>query len=243
MHYIRLHALHAITWFTHCYMAGWASSDPPQMSPHHPVTVQPPPPWVCWVHGRVAPRRHFVWQGGLTVRGGNKRQIQSWTFSKHVLAHNGEKAGEDHLSRRTSHCWPHEAWGRGPEDNIPRHPVTWFPFTECVRPQLSRRAFAGHQYLEYEPQKCPRNPGARGFGRVNSGTWFEAAQLRANQLSAAAGGRGTKCAVAGLVWVSDASFGGKNTTWHGVYGAYKARNRSGCTSRKHVITCKTCKAM
>jgi hypothetical protein len=51
---------------------------------------------------------------------------------------------------------------------------------------------------------------------AHNGTWFEAAQLQANQLSAAVGGRGTKCAVAGLVWVSDASFGGKNTTWHGV---------------------------
>lgn len=130
-----------------------------------------------------------------------------------------------------------------PEDGDQKIIFHYIPFTECVRRQLSRRAFAGHQYLEYEPQKCPRNPGARGFGRVNSGTWFEAAQLRANQLSAAVGGRGTKCAVAGLVWVSDASFGGKNTTWHGVYGAYKARNRSGCTSRKHVMTCKTCKAM
>jgi len=65
-------------------------------------------------------------------------------------------------------------------------------------------------------QKCPRNPDACGYGRVNSGTWFEAAQLRANQL-AAAGGHVEKCAVAGLVWVSDASFGGKNTSWHGVY--------------------------
>ena len=60
------------------------------------------------------------------------------------------------------------------------------------------------------------NPDARGYGRVNSGTWFEAAQLRANSL-AAAGGHGGKCAVAGLVWVSDASFGGVSTTWHGVY--------------------------
>ena len=63
------------------------------------------------------------------------------------------------------------------------------------------------------------NPDARGYGRVNSGTWFEAAQLRANSL-AAAGGHGWKCAVAGLVWVSDASFGGVSTTWHGVYGTW-----------------------
>jgi hypothetical protein len=29
-------------------------------------------------------------------------------------------------------------------------------------------AFAGHQYLEYEQQRCLRNPGARGYGRENS---------------------------------------------------------------------------
>ena len=78
---------------------------------------------------------------------------------------------------------------------------------------------------------------------MNSGTWFEAAQLRAKQLAAAAGGRGTKCAVAGLVWVSDASFGGKNTSWHGVYGAYKACKLSGCSSRVHVISCNACNGM
>ena len=86
------------------------------------------------------------------------------------------------------------------------------------------------------PNPGPRGiPGARGFGRVNSGSWFEAAQYRANQLVAATGGLGTKCAVAGLVWVSDASFGGKNTPWHGVCGAYKAYNLSGCSSGKRVI--------
>jgi hypothetical protein len=58
--------------------------------------------------------------------------------------------------------------------------------------------------LEHEPQKCLRNPGASGFGRVNLETWFEAAQYRANQLEAAAGGREFKCAVAGMVWFSNA---------------------------------------
>ena len=122
-----------------------------------------------------------------------------------------------------------------PEDGDQKIIFHYIPFTECVRRQLSRRAFAGHQYLEYEPQRCPRNPGARGFGRVNSGSWFEAAQYRANQLAAATGGRGTKCAVAGLVWVSDASFGGKNTQWHCIYGAYKAHNLSGCSRGMSVI--------
>jgi len=127
-----------------------------------------------------------------------------------------------------------------PEDGDQRILFHYIPFTECVRRQLSRRAFAGHQYFEYEPQKCPRNPGVRGFGRVNSGTWFEGAQLRANQL---AGGRGTKCAVAGLVWVSDASFGGKNMPWHGVYGTFKAHNLSESRSKTHVMLCNACKTM
>jgi len=38
---------------------------------------------------------------------------------------------------------------------------------------------------------------------------------------AAAGGHGEKCAVAGLVWVSNGSFGGKNTSYHEVYGMWK----------------------
>jgi len=36
---------------------------------------------------------------------------------------------------------------------------------------------------------------------------------------AAEAGHYNKCAVAGLVWVSDASFGGRNMPLHGVYGA------------------------
>ena len=104
-----------------------------------------------------------------------------------------------------------------PEDGNQQIIFHYIPFTECVRRQLSRRAFAGHQYFEYEEKECPRNPGARGYGRVNSGTWFEAAQMWANRLAAEAG-HDSKCAVAGLVWVSDASFGGKSMLWHGVYG-------------------------
>ena len=80
-----------------------------------------------------------------------------------------------------------------------------------------------------------RRGAAHTPGRVNSGSWFEAAQYRANQLAAATGGRGTKCAVAGLVWVSNASFGDKNTPWHSVYGASKAHNLSGCSRGMRVI--------
>ena len=99
----------------------------------------------------------------------------------------------------------------------------------------------------HEPQECPRNPGARGFGRLNSGTWFEAAQLQANRLAAAAGGRAlaTKCAVAGLGRVSDTSFGGKKLPWHGVYGAQKTHKPCRILPRMHVIACNhvsTCKA-
>jgi hypothetical protein len=50
---------------------------------------------------------------------------------------------------------------------------------------------------------------------MNSRNWFKAAQLWSNKLAAAVAGRGTKCDVAGLVWVSDASFGGffKSKFW------------------------------
>jgi hypothetical protein len=57
------------------------------------------------------------------------------------------------------------------------HDITLHPLHQMC---LSRRAFAGHQYLEYEQQRCPRNPGASVYGLVNSGTCFEAAQYRAN---------------------------------------------------------------
>ena len=77
--------------------------------------------------------------------------------------------------------------------------------------------------------EVPRNPGASGFCRVNYGTCFEAAQLRANRLAAAAEGSVTKYAVAGLVWVSNVSFGGKNLPSYSVYGANK--------THKHVKYC------
>ena len=87
-----------------------------------------------------------------------------------------------------------------------------------------------------------RPPSNSAFVRVNSGTWFDAAQLLANRL-AAFEGRATKCAVAGLVCVSDASFGGKNLPWHGVYGAYKTCKPCRILQRMHVIACNACNYM
>ena len=218
-------------------MAGGASSDPP----HHPVQPPPPPP------APAPPTDPSLSIGKLcaALHAGPDvyhKAVAAWRakFPISVLP----DPGKDFVICEGSSGHASDQRMRGPA-NFSRSFAEFMAGWLCTDISYDKgdRLFAGHQYLEYEPQKCPRNPGARGFGRVNSGTWFEAAQLRANQLSAAVGGRGTKCAVAGLVWVSDASFGGKNTTWHGVYGAYKARNRSGCTSRKHVMTCKTCKAM
>ena len=34
----------------------------------------------------------------------------------------------------------------------------YIPFTECVKHQLSRLAFAGHHYLDYEPQNVTEVP-------------------------------------------------------------------------------------
>ena len=74
---------------------------------------------------------------------------------------------------------------------------------------------------------------ARGIQvRVDSACWnlepglrqLSSSQLRANLLAAAAGGRATKCAVAGLVWVYNASFGGKNLPCN-VCTAYTVRKR------------------
>ena len=52
--------------------------------------------------------------------------------------------------------------------------------------------------------------------------------------------RGTKCAVAVLVWVCDASFGGKMTQWHSVYGQDTVHNLSLGSSEMHVIWCNAC---
>ena len=43
-----------------------------------------------------------------------------------------------------------------PEDGDQKIIFHYILFTECVKHQLSRRAFAEHQYLEYEPQKESR---------------------------------------------------------------------------------------
>ena len=59
--------------------------------------------------------------------------------------------------------------------------IHYIPFTECVKHQLSRQVFTGYQYLKYEPQKCPRTPGASGFGGVNSETWFEGSSVAGQQ--------------------------------------------------------------
>ena len=82
---------------------------------------------------------------------------------------------------------------------------------------LSNKMLAGHIYTKYEVQMSPRNPANRGMGRANSGTWFQAAQIRAQRLVLKAG-KGCDVRVAGLLTASDATYGLKNMPWHGMYG-------------------------
>ena len=134
-----------------------------------------------------------------------------WSYTHHICsAKAGSGLQQNLLLAHHTHLCILSPWDPSkPADGDQKIILHYVPFTQCVKRQLSRRAFAQlcRAHLEYEPQKCPRNPGAFGFCKVNSGTWFEAALFRANQLAAAARGHAAKCAVAGLVWVS-AGMGG-----------------------------------
>jgi hypothetical protein len=61
--------------------------------------------------------------------------------------------------------------------------------------------------------------GVRAIGRANSGTTFQAAQIRAKHLAQGSGlgKEGVETRVAGLLTVGDATYGEKNMQWHGSY--------------------------
>ena len=70
---------------------------------------------------------------------------------------------------------------------------------------------------------------AESVGKMQTGFRADSEIRAANQLELVAeGGLGNKCAVAGLVWVSDASFGGQNMPWHGVYCVKKPSKTCNC---------------
>ena len=64
----------------------------------------------------------------------------------------------------------------------------------------------------------------RAIGSADSGTLFQAAQIRANHLAQGSGLEkdGVETRVAGLLTVSDATYGEKNMPFHGVYGHGKS---------------------
>ena len=68
-------------------------------------------------------------------------------------------------------------------------------------------------------QWSKRRLGVRAIGRANSGTTFQAAQIRANHLAQGSGlgKEGVETRVAGLLTASDATYG-ENMQWHGSYG-------------------------
>jgi hypothetical protein len=69
-------------------------------------------------------------------------------------------------------------------------------------------------------QWSKRRLGVRAIGRANSGTTFQAAQIRAKHLAQGSGlgKEGVETRVAGLLTASDATYGEKNMPWHGSYG-------------------------
>jgi hypothetical protein len=93
----------------------------------------------------------------------------------------------------------------------------YIPYVEASKRMLRNKMLAGHIYTKYEVQMSPRNPANREMGRANSGTWFQAAQIRAQRLVLKAG-KGCDVRVAGLLTASDATYGLKNMPWHGMYG-------------------------
>ena len=80
-------------------------------------------------------------------------------------------------------------------------------------------------------QWSTRRLGVRAIGRANSGTLFQAAQIRANHLAhgSGLGKEGVETRVAGLLTASDATYGEKNMPWHGSYGKSQ-------TAKYHIIT-------
>ena len=96
----------------------------------------------------------------------------------------------------------------------------YVPYIEIARRQLRNEMFAGKMYHNFQVQWSTRRLGVRAIGRANSGTLFQAAQIRATHLAQGSGlGKdGVETRVAGLLTVSDATYGEKNMPWHGSYG-------------------------
>jgi hypothetical protein len=96
----------------------------------------------------------------------------------------------------------------------------YVPYIEIARRQMRNAMFAGKMYHNFEMQWSERRLGVRAIGRANSGTLFQAAQIRANHLAQGSGlgKEGVETRVAGLLTVSDATYGEKNMPWHGSYG-------------------------
>ena len=96
----------------------------------------------------------------------------------------------------------------------------YLPYIECVRRLLRNSSFSGKVYQTFEMQWSKRRLGVRAIGRANSGTTFQAAQIRAKHLAQGSGlgKEGVETRVAGLLTASDATYGEKNMPWHGSYG-------------------------
>ncbi len=112
--------------------------------------------------------------------------------------------------------------------------VTLVPNIEIARRQLRNETFAGKTYHNFQVQWSIRRLGVRairvGPGRAansGSGTLFQAAQIRANHLRLAQGSGlgkdGVETKVAGILTVSNATYGEKNMHWQSLAVAWIVR--------------------
>jgi hypothetical protein len=85
----------------------------------------------------------------------------------------------------------------------------YVPYIEIVRRQMRNETFAGKMRHNFQMPWSARRLGVRAIGRANSGTLFQAAQIRVNHLAQGSGlgKEGVEARVAGLLSVSDATYG------------------------------------
>ena len=82
----------------------------------------------------------------------------------------------------------------------------WIDPVEAAKRFAARRTFAGKMYHQFEREESVQRPSKRAFGRANSGTVFQTAQL-IDMFSVPLL----------LLFYADKSFSGAHTTHHPIY--------------------------
>ena len=82
----------------------------------------------------------------------------------------------------------------------------WIDPVEASKRFAARKKFAGKMYYQFEREESVERPGKRAFGRANSGTVFQTAQL-IDMFSVPLL----------LLFYADKTFSGAHTTHHPIY--------------------------